>query len=91
MKIPVEISVCKEWIKRWDIIDEDLVKLHKKMYKKKDKWDYLVGHVIHDGRRNQTKLKLALGSDYDGAVRHKIWGVFSNFVVFAEYMLDKEK
>ncbi len=91
MKIPIEIKECKKWIKRWDDLDKSLEELTIRAYKNKYKWAYLLGNVVHDGRQNQHKLKLALGKDYDDVVRHKIWGTFSHFVVFAEYILDKEK
>lgn len=91
MKVPIEIKVCKEWIERWDKIDKPLLEIAKKARDTKHKWSYLFGNIIHDGRQNQTKLKLALSKDYDDVVRHKIWITFSHFVVFAEYILDMEK
>lgn len=86
----IEIGECKKWIKRWNAIDKSLVELHSISRKKKYKWAYLIGNIIHDGRQNERKLRLALSKDYNATVRHKIWVTFSHFVVFAEYILDKE-
>lgn len=77
-----------KYLREWRKVDNSLDKIYKRG---DNKWRWLFGNLIHDGRQTARKVRLLLSANKSEEItRHQITLHLTWFIAIGKYVIDKE-
>lgn len=82
-------SEAKKYLREWIKVDNSLDQIYKRG---DNKWRWLFGNLIHDGRERARKVRLVLNAAKDEQLtRHMLTIELTWFIAVGKYVIDKER